>query len=289
MQARIVSFAGQSVAVRCMTTAMAELADALFADLSAGEPATAKPATAHLRLGACGATAALWRGRELLYRGDSRSALATILCNAAMQHLLEACTDGIALHAAALSLNGRGLLLPGGSGAGKSTLAAFLAAHGFHYLTDELVFIARDQPRIHPFTRPLHLKPASMEVLSPWLRDDLPAMLLQMLHGPEGTMVPHRLLNSRYFPHTPPPAVILFPEFAPGAATDLQPMSAAHAGLRLMACLVNARNLEGHGFRKVAALARGIPAYRLIHDRLDGLDDCLRALPCLAQSAADNP
>jgi hypothetical protein len=45
------------------------------------------------------------------------------------------------LHAAGLSLDGRGILVPGSSGAGKSTLSVTLARAGFNFLSDDTVFL----------------------------------------------------------------------------------------------------------------------------------------------------
>lgn len=47
------------------------------------------------------------------------------------------------LHAAGLSLDGRGILVPGSSGAGKSTLSVTLVRAGFEFLSDDTVFLTR--------------------------------------------------------------------------------------------------------------------------------------------------
>src|SRR5581483_8256042 len=49
-----------------------------------------------------------------------------------------------AVHAALMSLDGRGLLLPGASGAGKSTLALALARAGFGFGGDDVALLDRD-------------------------------------------------------------------------------------------------------------------------------------------------
>jgi hypothetical protein len=46
------------------------------------------------------------------------------------------------MHAAALALDGRGILVPGSSGAGKSTLSVTLVRAGFDFLSDDTVFLA---------------------------------------------------------------------------------------------------------------------------------------------------
>ena len=52
------------------------------------------------------------------------------------------------LHAAGLSLDGRGILVPGSSGAGKSTLSVTLARAGFNFLSDDTVFLTPSEEGI---------------------------------------------------------------------------------------------------------------------------------------------
>jgi hypothetical protein len=53
-------------------------------------------------------------------------------------------------HAAAVSRGGHSVLLPGVSGIGKSTLSGYLAGHGFAYLGDDLVAMARSSWSLRP-------------------------------------------------------------------------------------------------------------------------------------------
>lgn len=55
------------------------------------------------------------------------------------------------LHAGAVSLGGRALVLPGTSGAGKSTLTLALARAGFGFLGDDTLFLTRKGPRLLAF------------------------------------------------------------------------------------------------------------------------------------------
>ena len=60
-------------------------------------------------------------------------------------------------HAAALTRNGRTVLIPGTAGIGKSTLSLVLANQGFELLGDDVVFMAPTNGVIHPFHRAPHV------------------------------------------------------------------------------------------------------------------------------------
>ena len=52
------------------------------------------------------------------------------------------------LHAAGLALGGQGVFIPGTSGAGKSTLTVTLVRAGFQFLSDDTVFLTRDDDAV---------------------------------------------------------------------------------------------------------------------------------------------
>jgi hypothetical protein len=56
-------------------------------------------------------------------------------------------------------------------------------------------------------------------------------------------------------------AAIVFPVFRAAAPCGLRRLSQADCGIRAMRCLLNARNLDAHGVREIAALARLVSAY----------------------------
>ena len=58
----------------------------------------------------------------------------------------------------------------------------------------------------------------------------------------------------------------------------MQPLTPAQAGLRLMQCLINARNLPEHGFPEIARLSRRVPAYRMTYASFDPLPAALEPI-----------
>jgi hypothetical protein len=59
---------------------------------------------------------------------------------------------------------------------------------------------------------------------------------------------------------------------------ELRPLSQAQAGLALMECLVNARNLPGHGFSEIVRLARAARAYQMSYADFAQIDDWIERL-----------
>jgi len=61
----------------------------------------------------------------------------------------------------------------------------------------------------------------------------------------------------------PEPGMIPFPRYRKNGSITLERLSPAQTCLRLMACIVNARNLPEYGFPRIARLLRTVPAYAL--------------------------
>ena len=75
--------------------------------------------------------------------------------------------------------------------------------------------------------------------------------------------------------------LIIFPAFRSGAELAIEPLTPARACTELMASNVNAANLADGGLSGLTALARRVPAVRLVYgafNQLDGIADMLAAL-----------
>lgn len=91
---------------------------------------------------------------------------------------LDRSDDFAAVHAAAVSREGRCFLIPGESGQGKSTLSAALVAGGFRLLGDDTIVLAREtlEARAVPFS--ICLKEGSW----PLLAQRFPALAERPVH-----------------------------------------------------------------------------------------------------------
>ncbi len=127
------------------------------------------------------------------------------------------------------------------------------------------------------FTRPIKLKSNGLAALQTLI--DLRRIEAQLLVTGTTIMIPHKLLNPDSVQDSPTLDLILFPRYRHRKQLALSAVSPAQAGLALMECLVNARNLAGHGFGAAAALVREVPALRLEYGGYGQLEPLLERLP----------
>ena len=275
-QRRVIAFAGSLVAIDYDGIPAAAIIDFLFEAAPPLEVQLDREPQVTLSLQASAETAELilYRDNLLLYRGNSPASCAELLLGETCHGLAFHSSGGLVFHAAALARQEHGVLLPGNSGSGKTTLAAWLTIHGFDYLTDELVWVPQDSSKLHSFTRPLNFKLAARSLWRSWQQASSPGVW----SGPQGDLIAPTVFNSTNRVSTPQIDLIIFPSYAPNATFTLQQLPPAQAGLKLMQCLVNARNVPEYGLRTVAQLARQTPAYLLNYAGFEQLDTHLQAL-----------
>jgi hypothetical protein len=182
---------------------------------------------------------------DLIYEVDKALTLA-------LQH---ARPDLLFLHAAAVELDGRAVVLCGPSGAGKSTITFALLHHGFGYMSDELAPIDVAKGLVLPYAHALCLKHA------PPAPYHLPELVLD---AGETLHVPVAALPDARTPRPRPLGALLFLRREHGApAPRLRPLTIAAASARLLS---NALNVLAHrdlGVDAALAIARSAPAYLL--------------------------
>ena len=210
--------------------------------------------------------------RLILRRGDSSIAdssdpgyVAAILLDE-VTRALTSDSRSLVFHAAAVAWRDRAVVLPGRTGAGKSTLAASLVRRGCTFLSDEIACIDDDHA-VCSFPRPFAFKRRGLAVAQRWFDIDAAAGLT--LETPTGTLVPACLLGGVDYSRAWKAGAIVFPTWAEGTSLEVQPMSRAETALGLMASLVNARNLPGHGLGDVVRLAQHVRGYRLRYSDAD--------------------
>jgi hypothetical protein len=206
-----------------------------------------------------------------LASGLSREKALLLTLEEVTKSLITDLHSAVALHAAAVGWGATSVLMPGASGSGKSSLAAWLLDGGFDYLTDEVAVLAEHE-KIVGLPRAVVLKPGATEAIS-----------TLSVFGKEGLIEcgSHSLgvpPQGERFPQPRPVGLIIFPQYEPDADLKIQSISAGEAGLRLVACNLNARNLTDGGFASIAALARGAPSVALRYGRFEQLKGTLDIL-----------
>jgi len=172
------------------------------------------------------------------------------------------------IHAAVVERNGCAAILPAPPGSGKSTLCAALVNRGWRLLSDELTLIRSDGV-IVPLARPVSLKNASIDII----RAFEPTAIINResrdtAKGTVAHMKPPSDALARVA-ETAMPAWIIFPKYAAGAITQLNPRPKAQTFMELAN---NAFNYTLHGAQGFALLDRVVSAcacYDFTYSRLD--------------------
>jgi hypothetical protein len=116
-----------------------------------------------------------------------------------------------AVHAGALLIDGKALLLPGSSHAGKSSLVAELLRRGASHFSDEYALID-DNGMAHAYPRPLLLRNGS----------------------PKQSLVLPKELNARFVTDPAPVGWVLALDYVPGASWKIHELSQSEAVLLLL-------------------------------------------------------
>ena len=214
-----------------------------------------------------------------------RWSCARTLADEIVHYLLLDLSNSIALHAGAVGCDDGLVIIPGASGAGKTSLCAWYHGKGFDYYTDELV--------VSPATLASNSDPLSFSALArPLFFKNRPPGVLE-LDGPEidlsapTTSMPNIVAPKR--PDRRPEAhkrhLLVFPRFEKDGPLGIAPLTPAQAGLQLMACNVNGRNLPVDGFDSITHIARNVPAVALNYGDTNQIDDVLENLTrCILKS-----
>ena len=114
--------------------------------------------------------------------GSGQALLADYAYTRILNDALGRVRSHILIHAAALSHDGRGLLVAGPSGYGKTTLALALIRRGFGFLSDDIAALSYTDGRLHPCPRALNVRNGAgltdIESLGGALAEPCPARVL---------------------------------------------------------------------------------------------------------------
>ena len=181
------------------------------------------------------------------------------------------------LHASAVSVAGRCLVLPGSRGSGKSTLAAAMVAAGADFVTDDYAPLEQESWRLWPVPYAPGIKRGA------WthLRRHYPDLARQPVHELGDLQIRYLQLDaSRTVPLSAglSVAALVFPRWNPGAVFDHRRITAAEAFselCRARSMLDRRPEILGETLRWVES----IPAYQLVYRDLDRAVEWILSLP----------
>ncbi len=173
------------------------------------------------------------------------------------------------LHAAVMSKNGVGLILPGLPGAGKSTLCASLCLSGWRVLSDEHALIPLVTHSLVPLCRPISLKNESIAIIKNF--DHSAVFGPESVETHKGTVVHMKsdLTPDSHDPALIPARIMIFCRYVAGSELVLQKKlkteSFMFAGLHSF----NYSLLLQKGFETMCTLMDAVECFDLIYSDMD--------------------
>ncbi len=177
------------------------------------------------------------------------------------------------IHAGAIAINNKSILLCGASGSGKSTLSTWLVHQGAVYLTDEIIAIPQEEATITGFPRPIVLKEGVSFVWEKWLSSQQAS---HVLHLPAGIrwLTPD-ILEATVCQHPIQPHLILFPTYDPQIEFEIRPLTPAQSSFQLLQQTVNARNLSRWGIDSIKSITSNAQSYTMHYNNVDRVEKWL--------------
>jgi hypothetical protein len=178
------------------------------------------------------------------------------------------------IHAGVVGNGASCLLLPAAPGSGKSSLTMALVHRGFQYFSDEVALVEPESFHVVPMPLAMAIKEPGWELMARYY----PALESLPIHVRNDSKV------IRYLPPPvdavgrSPSAVrhIIFPQYQPGAETNLVRLPRAEALGRLMhQCLALRGRLDGDIVRAIVSWMGSIDCYELTHSCLETAVDAV--------------
>jgi HprK-related kinase A len=173
------------------------------------------------------------------------------------------------LHAGVVERGGRAVVLPALPASGKSTLTAALSTRGFRLLSDEFAVVRLADAALLPVPRAVALKNESIEIIRAFAPDavlgpEFPKTRKgRVAHlAPSDASVAARGAAAQ-------PALVVFPQYTPGIAAEVEPFPKARAFAKLSVNSFNYELLGPAGFDAVGALIAACGCYQLRFGELD--------------------
>ena len=166
----------------------------------------------------------------------------------------------VLVHAAAIGVNGKALIVAGPSGAGKSTTALTALEHGAEYLGDDVVLVDPEpEPRVHSIY-------SSAKIDETTLAERFPHLASTVYPQDRAPGDKHVLLlhpRTGRWTLSLPIAAVLLPVVVARAGSRTVPVGSAEIVRALIAGILPFPGKQTAAVARLARLARRVPGYRL--------------------------
>ncbi|MCB9852195.1 MAG: hypothetical protein H6819_03795 [Phycisphaerales bacterium] len=187
------------------------------------------------------------------------------------------------LHAAAMTRDGVGVIIPGGPGFGKTTLAAALTSRGWRYASDEFAMIDGRDGSIVPYPKALSIKSGSFDVLKSFGLPVDAAPTFDRADKGAIRLLPACAIRPDAIASATPIRLIVFPSLMPDAAPVATPMSQAESVFEMSRRCFNLLRFRSEAISLLSRIAKSARSERL---QSGDLETTCRIMDRLAESAA---
>lgn len=204
---------------------------------------------------------------DVLHEAPESRQLVAMLSWAVNRRAVIGTCGHLILHAGAVEIGGRGVLVVGETGAGKSTLVTGLVRGGAGYLTDEAAAVDTTAGIITPYPKAITLDQGSWP-LFPDLRPDVPEVLEPARHV-SWHVNPDRVRSGSVAAGCPPALVVLTHYRASAPPAEVSAVAPRDAVLALAGQSFNFTDIGRTAFDTAVWVARHCPTVRIVNSDLD--------------------
>jgi hypothetical protein len=206
---------------------------------------------------------------ELVQRSPSAAGIVDFVLWVVTERAIET-DDFLVVHAGVVSWEGRAVLMAAPPDFGKTSLTAALTARGFGYLSDEAALFRPGSTVVYPLPRSLWVGEGAVRAIDA-LRD------VALVRGASSTEPMFHVhpedLRPGAIGEACPVGLLVFPAYAPGERTRLEPVSKADALVRLTSSTFN---FEAYGRQAFDTLALLVAEARAFLLPMGDLDEAVR-------------
>jgi hypothetical protein len=269
-----VSCGGPPVRIRCEEAELAGLLAGVLAPARIRPPAEGMPGRQQtLELAGRDGDFQCWRDGTLQWRFATRPLARRLLLQDVIARSLPVDRLSAILHASAVSLNGRAVILAGRSGSGKSTLTAGLVAAGASLIADDLLPLGSAGEGVWPVPFAISVKEGSWPILSPLFTgfDRLETLTSR------GMKVRYLAAAMAQSGQPVKPSVVVFPTWSAGEPVATEELAAAGIADGLIETGTDLTNLDGT-LAEFAAFASSVAGLRIRFPTLEAGIEQIKAL-----------